>query len=148
MGYSLCSRTYNRLRPRSCNMIFEFITFVVGVALGYVLGELLLRAINGDCKVLSRHGRYWYNIHSNTCGCPSFARCLREWLVGLKLFSHTTNLLFLIFPYRWEKYYFTLPKSRDIINTNLICNQVNHRLYYPNARKVVRNIYALNLGWA
>ena len=57
-----------------------------------------------------------------------------------------TNALQKVIPYRQEKNYFTLPKSRDIIYKKLICNQVNHRLYYPNARKVVRNIYALNLG--
>ena len=78
----------------------DFLGLVVGVALGYALGHVLVFFINKE--------------------------------------HHNTN--------RWEKYYFTLPKSRDIIYKKLICNQVNHRLYYPNARKVVRNIYALNLG--
>ena len=39
-------------------MILEFVVFVVGIALGYALGTLLLKAINGTCKVLNRHDRY------------------------------------------------------------------------------------------
>ena len=39
-------------------MILEFTLFVVGVALGYVLGNLLLNFINTDGKVIRRHDRY------------------------------------------------------------------------------------------
>jgi len=39
-------------------MIIEFITFVVGIALGYVLGNLLLNFINMEGKVIRRHDRY------------------------------------------------------------------------------------------
>ena len=148
MGNCLCSRIYYRLRYGSCGMILEFITFVVGIALGYVLGNLLLNFINTEGKVIRRHDRYWFYLHYNPRNCTHSTCSYGRRLVGLKNILRITNVLQKVNTNRWEKYYFTLPKSRDIINTNLICNQVNHRLYYPNARKVVRNIYALNLGWA